>query len=89
MALSSSWTSRSVAPLSAAGSGAGRYGISVGMSGGSGMGDAVNSVWDWLNRPFAAPMSPSGIFLLVGSVLVAILLWNVILYHVRIAAETL
>jgi hypothetical protein len=51
--------------------------------------DAVNDVWEWLNTPFRQPMSPTGLFLMVGSVLVAIMLWNLILYHIRIAAETI
>jgi hypothetical protein len=34
-------------------------------------------------------MSPFAIALLVGVILVAIIMWNMILYHVRIAAETL
>jgi hypothetical protein len=29
------------------------------------------------------------VFALVGSALVAIMLWNLILYHIRIAAETI
>jgi hypothetical protein len=34
-------------------------------------------------------MSPFEVAILVGTVLVAILVWNMILYHIRIAAETL
>jgi hypothetical protein len=51
--------------------------------------DAVNDVWEWLNTPFKQPMSAVGIFALVGSAIVAIFLWNLILYHIRIAAETI
>jgi hypothetical protein len=51
--------------------------------------DAVNDVWEWLNQPFKNPMSAVGIFALVGSAIVAIMLWNLILYHIRIAAETI
>jgi hypothetical protein len=51
--------------------------------------DAVNDVWEWLNTPFKSYMSPIGVFALIGSALVAILLWNLILYHIRIAAETI
>jgi hypothetical protein len=34
-------------------------------------------------------MSPQSVFMLVGVVLVAIVLWNLILYHIRIAAEAI
>lgn len=73
----------------ASGSGTGRYGIGVQTSGGGGMGEALEAVWDWLNKPFTQPMSPTGIFLLVGSIIIAIIVWNMVLYHIRIAAETL
>jgi hypothetical protein len=53
------------------------------------MTDAVNDVWEWINTPFKSAMSPLGVFALVGSALVAIMLWNLILYHIRIAAETI
>lgn len=74
----------------AAGAGVGQQGITP-LVGGSGatMTDAINHVWDWLNQPFSQPMSAVGVFALVGSVLVAIMLWNLILYHIRIAAETI
>ena len=49
----------------------------------------IVAAWNWLNEPFKTPMAPSSIFLLVGVVLIAILLWNLILFHVRIAAESL
>jgi hypothetical protein len=72
------------------GSGAGIQGHSPLFSnGGSSVGEAVQDVWEWLNEPFTTPMSPIGIALIVGSILVAIILWNFVLYHVRIAAETL
>lgn len=51
--------------------------------------DAFNSLWEWLNTPFTTPLDLTEIFLLVGGVLVAIILWNFILYHIRIAAETI
>jgi hypothetical protein len=34
-------------------------------------------------------MSPTGVFLIVGSIVIAIIVWNLILYHVRIAAEAI
>jgi hypothetical protein len=73
-----------------AGTGAGIQGHAPTLVGSGGtMTSAVNSVWEWLNTPFKQPMSPVGIALIVGSVLVAVILWNMVLYHLRIAAETL
>lgn len=76
-------------PGAAQGTGSGKHGIAPIFGGGGTMTDAVNSVWDWLNTPFSQPMSPVGIALIVGAVLVAVILWNMVLYHLRIAAETL
>lgn len=73
----------------ALGTGAGQHGMNPIASGGASMWSAVENVWAWLNRPFRAPMAPTDIFMLVGVVLVAILLWNLILYHIRIASESL
>lgn len=47
------------------------------------------AVFNWLNTPFKTPMSPATVFLLIGTILIAILGWNLILYHIRIAAEAL
>jgi hypothetical protein len=49
----------------------------------------VQPVLDFLNRPFATPLNKTDVFLLVGSVLIAVLLWNLILFHIRIAAESI
>lgn len=70
------------------GLGTGQHGTQ-GVSGGLFGGNPFITLWRWLNTPFTTPMSPSGVFLLVGVVLVGILLWNLILYHIRIAAETI
>lgn len=72
------------------GTGTGQQGI-VPQTGGSGGGvaNAIIGLWDWLNRPFTTPMSPMTLALMVGVVLVAIIFWNFILYHIRIAAETI
>jgi hypothetical protein len=74
----------------ALGVGAGQHGLApiIGNGGGS-MTNAVTDVWQWLNTPFKHPMSAVGVFALVGSAIVAIMLWNLILYHIRIAAETI
>lgn len=73
----------------AMGTGTSQHGITPLTGNGGGMGDAINSVWTWLNKPFETPFSPVTTFAAVGAVLVAILLWNMILYHVRIAAESI
>lgn len=72
----------------ASGTGTGQYGINPDL-GGTSMGDAISSVWDWLNKPFRTPMSPIDIGLLIGVIIIAILVWNLLLYHIRIAAEAL
>jgi hypothetical protein len=84
------WSATSVAGASgtATGTGAGRYGFSPTAIGG-GVASSVQAVWDWLNTPFNRPLSATGIFAIVGSILIAILLWNLILYHIRIAAEAI
>jgi hypothetical protein len=74
----------------AAGAGTGQYGITPVVGGMTDtLGEGVTDVWDWLNKPFTTPMAPLNIFLLVGIVILAALVWNLILYHVRIAAETI
>lgn len=45
-------------------------------------------VWSWLNTPFTSALSPVNMFLIVGVIIVAIIMWNLILFHIRIAAET-
>lgn len=75
----------------AAGTGTSQHGIAplLGGNGGGMISNAVNGVWDWLNEPFNAQMSIVTVFGFVGAIIVAIILWNLILYHVRIAAETI
>lgn len=72
----------------AAGTGTGQHGITP-MTGGTGVANAINNFWEWLNAPLTQPISAYSIFLIVGSIIVAIILWNLILYHIRIAAESL
>jgi hypothetical protein len=57
--------------------------------GGNGMGNPFVTVWKWLNTPFTTPLSPYDIALLVGIVLISIIAWNLVLYHIRIAAEAI
>lgn len=74
----------------AAGTGTSQHGIAPLLNGSGGtVTNAINSVWDWLNTPFNSKLSPVTVFAYVGVILVAIILWNLILYHVRIAAETI
>jgi hypothetical protein len=72
------------------GTGTGRLGL-VPVAGliGGGVGTALDEVWSFLNTPFTSPLDPTALFLIVGTILVAIVLWNLILYHIRIAAETI
>lgn len=72
----------------ATGSGTGQHGLAPILSGGT-MADTVSGLWNWLNTPFQRPMSPVTIFAITGSILIAIVLWNLILYHIRIAAEAI
>jgi hypothetical protein len=71
------------------GTGVGVQGHSPLLSAGGGVAGCVNKVWDWLNQPFAGTMSPAAVSLLVGVILISIILWNFILYHIRIAAESI
>jgi len=75
----------------ALGTGTGQHGIQPAHTsiGGGGMGDALNEVWSFLNTPFASPMDATSLFLIVGTILIAIVVWNLVLYHIRIAAETI
>lgn len=73
----------------AAGLGTGQNGIS--QIGGPGVGGAIMGVWNaliaWLKRPVVGQVSPLITIYLVGLVFFAILFWNIVLYHIRIAAE--
>lgn len=72
------------------GTGTGQHGaVPVEAGPGGGIMDAFKTVFDWLHQPFIGGASPSDVFLLVGIVLVGIIAWNLILFHIRVAAETL
>ena len=74
----------------ASGTGTSKHGIAPLLGGNGGtVSDAINGVWEWLNTPFQQKLSPVTVFAYVGAVIVAIILWNLILYHIRIAAETI
>lgn len=44
-------------------------------------------IMDLLKAPFVGPLDLEDLFLIVGVVLIFIMVWTMILYHVRIAAE--
>ena len=71
------------------GTGAGQLGVQNVDTGGSMGGNPFVAVWDWINAPLKTPMSPINVALLVGVILLAVLFWNFVLYHIRIAAESI
>ena len=74
----------------ALGQGVGQQGVSPMTDGITGtVGNAVTDVWAWLNKPFTSYLAPVDVFLLVGIVIIAAVVWNLVLYHVRIAAEAI
>lgn len=73
----------------ALGTGTQQHGMAPLLGGGGGVTGAVDGLWTWLNTPFTTAMSPVDIMLLVGIVIVSIIAWNFILYHIRIAAESI
>ena len=74
----------------AQGQGVGQFGVSPMTDGITGtVGGAVTDVWAWINKPFTSAMSPVDVFILVGIVIVAAIAWNLTLYHIRIAAESI
>jgi hypothetical protein len=78
----------------ALGYGSGQYGIAPiatqgSSEGSSSMGNPFTAIWTWLNKPFQTPLSVADIGLIVGAIIVAILFWNFILYHLRGAAEAI
>lgn len=72
----------------ALGTGTGSQGSVAPPEGGSGGGE-LSSLLQWINTPFTTPLSPLTIFLIVGVVVLGIFGWNIILYHMRLAAETI
>lgn len=78
----------------ALGTGTGQHGVrplpGINLGGPAGMlANAFNSIWTWLNRPLNTPMAPTDIALVVGIIMIAIIIWNFFLYHLRIAAESI
>lgn len=73
----------------AAGTGTQQHGLAPMLSTGGGITGAVNNLWDWINTPFTTPLSPINVMLLIGVIIISIIIWNMILYHIRIAAEAI
>lgn len=74
----------------ALGTGTGQHGVIPIVSNlGGGIATAISEFDDWLKTPFKTPMSPSSVAILIGVILAAIMFWNLVLYHVRIAAEAI
>jgi hypothetical protein len=74
----------------AAGTGTQQYGIAPSLTPASGgASGAIESLWQWLNTPFTTAMDPVNVFLLVGIVIISIVAWNFILYHIRVAGEAI
>lgn len=74
----------------AVGTGTGRFGLVPIVSDiGGGVTDAINDFWNWLNEPFTQPLTPGSLTIIVGTIIVAVMFWNLVLYHVRIAAEAI
>jgi len=72
------------------GTGTGPYGVvTTPTMGGGTIGSGIKSVFSWINAPFTHPMNPATLFLIVGVIIVSILAWNMILYHIRLAGETI
>jgi hypothetical protein len=72
-------------PGIAQGTGTGQHGVAAMNGNGGGLG----GLWDWFHQPFQTPLNTADIILLVGIVVIALWLWGLVLYHVRIAAETI
>jgi hypothetical protein len=73
----------------AVGTGTGRLGVVPILSDlGGGVGELITDFWEWLKTPFG-PISPGNLALMVMVVFAAIIAWNFMLYHVRIAAEAI
>jgi hypothetical protein len=71
----------------AIGTGTGQHGSVLLEPGEGGMSGAVQRVYDWLRAPLIGDASPTDVFWMVGVVIVAVIAWNLVLYHIRIAAE--
>lgn len=53
------------------------------------MSDVITQVKEWTTAPFIGTVSLSQLFLTTGLTLVFVMVWTLILYHIRIAAEAI
>lgn len=49
----------------------------------------VNEVREWVNTPIVGTVDPMHLFFVTGLVLVSLILWMMILAHIRLAAEAI
>lgn len=69
------------------GTGAGSHGLSPTDT--TMNGNPVVALWQWVRAPITTPMTGADIFKVIGFVLIGVIVWNMILYHIRIAAEAI
>lgn len=72
----------------AQGLGTGPYGAVAIPSGNSAM-TALQSVLNWINAPLTEQWSPKFIVEVIGLILIGFIFWNMIIFHVRLAAEAI
>ena len=51
--------------------------------------NVIDDIRGFVEQPFKEPLNLTHLFLIVGVVLVMVVMWNLILFHIRIAAEEL
>jgi hypothetical protein len=73
----------------ASGTGTGQHGIVPVASGNGTLASYFGQLQSWLAAPFMGAISPTGVFMLIGAIVISLIFWNLILYHIRIASETL
>jgi hypothetical protein len=49
----------------------------------------IDEVREWVNAPIVGSVDPMHLFLVTGLVLVSLILWMMILAHIRLAAEAI
>lgn len=50
---------------------------------------ALQSVLNWINAPLTEQWSPKFIVEVIGLILIGFIFWNMIIFHVRLAAEAI
>jgi hypothetical protein len=72
----------------AMGTGTGQHGF-VPVANPGGIGGYFVQLKNWLDAPFVGGLSPEGVVLLIGIIIVGIIFWNLVLFHIRIASEAI